>query len=431
MKVLVLNGSPTGKNSITLYTVLYIQKHFPECEFEILHVGAQIKGMERDFSSCAQKLEDADLILFCYPVYTFLVPSQLHRFVELMKEHEVNVSGTFAAQITTSLHFYDITAHQFIRDNCADLSMRYIEGFSADMEDLLKEKGQKEALQFFRFLLWSMEQEQNRERDPAAGSAGKGPLALVTDLSNDPDGKLSAMIEQFRAAAGREVIVTDLKEFPFAGGCLGCFHCAADGTCVYKDGFDRYLREQIQSTDAIVYAFTIKDHSMGYRFKVFDDRQFCNGHRTVTMGKPVGYLVSGDLEAEPNLKVLIESRAQVGGNYLAGVAVDSGEKNESIKKLVRNLDYAIENDFQLPQNFYGVGGLKIFRDLIYQMRGLMKADHQFYKKHGFYDFPQKRKGRIIGMKLVGFMMRNKTLQKKMGGKMTEGMIMPYEKVLKN
>lgn len=63
MKVLVLNGSPTGKNSITLYTVLYIQKHFPECEFEILQVGAQIKGMEKEFTDCAQKLEAADLIL--------------------------------------------------------------------------------------------------------------------------------------------------------------------------------------------------------------------------------------------------------------------------------------------------------------------------------------------------------------------------------
>ena len=31
--------------------------------------------------------------------------------------------------------------------------------------------------------------------------------------------------------------------------------------------------------------------------------------------------------------------------------------------------------------------------------------------------------------LVGFLMGNKTLQKKAGGKMTEGMLMPYHKVL--
>lgn len=31
-----------------------------------------------------------------------------------------------------------------------------------------------------------------------------------------------------------------------------------------------------------------------------------------------------------------------------------------------------EGDTQ-PQNFYGVGGMKNFRDLIYQMQGMMKA----------------------------------------------------------
>ena len=36
---------------------------------------------------------------------------------------------------------------------------------------------------------------------------------------------------------------------------------------------------------------------MGALFKMFDDRQFCNGHRTVTMGKPVGYIIDGHLSA--------------------------------------------------------------------------------------------------------------------------------------
>ena len=59
----------------------------------------------------------------------------------------------------------------------------------------------------------------------------------------------------------------------------------------------------------------------------------------------------------------------------------------------------------------------------------MKEDHRFYKAHGFYDFPQKRKGTIAGMYLVGAMMTNEKLRKKIGGRMTEGMLMPYKKVL--
>ena len=171
---------------------------------------------------------------------------------------------------------------------------------------------------------------------------------------------------------------------------------------------------------------------MGYRMKLYDDRQFCNGHRTVTMGRPVGYLVDGDLAAEPNLRMLMEARAEVGGNFLAGIVSTGGAEGlpcGQIESLARTLAYAVLHDYQTPKNFYGVGGMKIFRDLIWQMQGLMKEDHRFYKNHGFYDFPQKRAGRMLAMYLVGGMMANPKLSGKLGGKMTEGMLLPYRKVL--
>ena len=73
--------------------------------------------------------------------------------------------------------------------------------------------------------------------------------------------------------------------------------------------------------------------------------------------------------------------------------------------------------------------MKIFRDLIYLMQGMMKADHKFYKAHGQYDFPQKKKGMVIKMYLVGALLSNPKLKGKMGNKMNEGMIAPYKKVL--
>ena len=443
MHILVLNGSPKGENGITLQTVRYLEKRFPDETFEVLHVGQRIKALEKDFSKAEEALASADLLLFCYPVYTFLVPSQLHRFIELVKEHGIDLKGKCAAQISTSLHFYDITAHRFIRDNCDDLDLAYLGGLSADMEDLLKPQGRKDAEEFFRFILWRKARgyaERSRCEPkpftpvPLAESAAPamlsgGRVAVVADFDPEEESPIRAMVSRFLRVAPFETTLVNLKEFPFAGGCLGCFHCAADGTCIYKDGFDSFLREQIQTADAIVYAFAIRDHSMGYRMKLYDDRQFCNGHRTVTMGKPVGYLVSGPLSEEENLRTVIEARAEVGGNFLAGVACDESDPDAGIEALAETLRYAVDHAYQPPKTFWGVGGMKIFRDLIYQMRGLMKEDHRFYKKHGFYDFPQKRRGRILGMYLVGGMMRNKKLQKKLSGKMTEGMLMPYKKAL--
>ena len=443
MHILILNGSPKGKYSITLQTINYLEKLYPEQSFEVLHVGQRIKALEKDFSPAAEALERADLILFSYPVYTFIAPYQLHRFIELIKEHNISLKGKYATQFSTSKHFYDVTAHAYIKDNCMDLGLLYVRGLSADMDDLLCEKGRKEAKDFMDFVLWSVENEAYETFSPVMLATSRvsadipetsteekqGDVVIITNMEKD-DAQLSGMIARFQAVLPRKSRVVNIREYPFKGGCLGCFNCAVSGKCVYNDNFDSFLREDLQKAEAIVYAFTIKDHSMGASFKLYDDRQFCNGHRTVTMGMPMGYLVSGHYGAEKNLQTILEARAQVGGNFLVGVATDENDTNADIDKMAKTLCYALDNKYVPPQNFYGVGGMKVFRDLIWLMQGMMKADHKFYKAHGQYDFPQKKWPTMLKMYLVGALLSSEKLKKKLGNKMNEGMMMPYEKILK-
>ena len=441
MNILIINGSPKGKTSITLQTLNYISLLHPEHSFDVLHVGQLIKTIEKDMTAALDAIRNAELLIFSYPVYTFIAPSQLHRFIELLKESGEDLSGKFATQISTSKHFYDVTAHAYVADNCKDMKMKYVKGLSADMDDLTTEKGQKEAREFFDRVLYSV-REGIYEKLPAdrtefvpvtatvpeALPAVVGDIAIITDCEDD-NVALHSMINRFRAVVGRKTRVINIREFPFKGGCLGCFNCAVSGKCVYKDGFDDFLRGTIQTAEAIVYAFTVKDHSMGALFKLYDDRQFCNGHRTVTMGMPFAYLISGDYENEFNLRMIVEGRAEVGGNYLAGVATNAADTDTEIDKMAKNLVYALEHKIVTPQNFYGVGGMKIFRDLIWIMQGMMRADHKFYKAHGQYDFPQKQRGRMLAMYLVGALLSSEKLKKKAGSKMTEGMLMPYNKIL--
>lgn len=442
MKVLVLNGSPKGDYSITLQTVKYWEILFPKHEFEVLHVGQRIKSLEKDFSQAVAAIEHAELLLFSYPVYTFIAPCQLHRFIELLKESGVSLEGKFATQLSTSKHFYDVTAHRYIQDNCQDMGLKYIRGLSADMEDLTTKKGQKEAEQFFKYVCWSVEHdlyepipEVKESSEPVEVTVPvtkerekKKDIVIVTDCELE-NTQLKNMIARFQVVLPLKTRVVNIGEYPFRGGCLGCFNCAVSGKCIYVDGFDEFLRKEIQTADAIVYAFTIKDHSMGARFKMYDDRQFCNGHRTVNMGMPIGYLVSGNYSKESNLQMIIEGRAQVGSNFLAGVATDEKNPDAEIDRMARNLLFALKNKYVPPQNFYGIGGMKIFRDLIWQMQGMMKADHKFYKEHGQYDFPQKHMGKMLMMYLVGAMISSPKIKGKMGNAMNEGMIAPYKKVL--
>lgn len=401
MKILVLNASPKGGNSTTVHTALYLQALHPEHQFTFVPVGQRIKRYEKDFAPLRAELEQADLLLFCYPVYTFIALYQLHRLIELIKADGVDLSGKFASQITTSKHFYDVTAHRYVEENCCDLGLRVVRGLSADMEDLLTEQGQRDARNFFDQLVFSCEhglfvtppaRAPQREKAmyqpvlPTVPKATGKDVVIVTNCAPE-DENLRGMIADFRAALPLESRVVNLREFPFDGGCLGCFGCAITGKCVYKDGFDEFLRTRIQNADAFVYAFTISDHYTHSSFKCYDDRQFCNGHRTVTQGKPIAYLISGDYRYESNLRMIVEGRAEVGGNYLCGVATDEADTTAALRTLADSLVFALDKKLSRPANFYGVGGMKIFRDLIYVMQGLMKADHKFYKEHGIYPSP--------------------------------------------
>ena len=379
MNILVLNGSPKGDYSITLHTVLYLKELYPQDNFEILHVGQRIRSFEKDFSSAVSAIEQADVLLFSYPVYTFIAPYQLHRFIELMKENGVSVKGKITTQITTSKHFYDVTAHRYIQDNAQEMGMNFIRGLSADMEDLPTKKGQTEARKFWEHFHFCVEhnifepyylknttpahknvevsadskyikyQKKNSDftyatflTDIGKSKSSTQDVVIVADLK-PTDKQLANMIARFQAKLSVRSRIVNIQDYPFKGGCLGCFNCATDGTCIYKDGYDSFLRENIQTADAIIYAFSIKDHSMGTRFKMYDDRQFCNGHRTVTMGMPIGYLISGNYSEEQNLQMIIEGRAQVGGNILAGIATDEFAPNEEIDNMAKSLDYAFAN----------------------------------------------------------------------------------------
>ncbi len=443
MKIAVINGSPKGEYSITLQTVNYIARKYPEHEFCVLHAGQRIRTLEKDFSEAKELLRASDAVIFSYPVYTFLAPSQLHRFIELVKSSGIDLRDKYAAQISTSKHFYDVTAHKYIEENAIDMGMRYIGGLSADMEDLLTEQGQKQAEMFFERFMWAVKEGVYRHPAPADGqyvqTSATVPsddaenkrrdkdIVIITD-STDAASNLSRMMDRFSVVLPYQTRIVNIAEYPLAGGCLGCFRCAVSEKCVYKDGFDTFLREKIQKADAIVYAFTISDHSMGARFKMYDDRNFCNGHRTVTVGMPVGYLISGGYSAENNLRTVIEARSETGGNFLCGVATDERDTDRQVDDLAKSLAFALETKHTAPQNFWGVGGMKIFRDLIYQMRGMMRADHKFYKKQGIYDFPQKKWAGSLKMYLVGALLSNEKILSKMGNKMNEGMIAPYKKL---
>jgi hypothetical protein len=117
-----------------------------------------------------------------------------------------------------------------------------------------------------------------------------------------------------------------------------------------------------------------------------------------------------------------------------GIVTDEDPDSEQTTLLLKALGdqilWGIEAGFSRPPSFLGVGGHKVFRDLIYSMRGVMKADHVYYKEHGLYDFPQKDL-KSLALNLLFLSMRSiPSLRSRMYKEGNKRMIGPLEKVLK-
>ena len=198
MKILIVNGSPRARYSVTLQSCLYLEKRFPQHDFDYLNVGAGISAFEKDITPALKAMVAAELIIFAYPVYCFLVPSQLHRFIELLKDNKAALKNKYVSQLSTSKRFFDVTAHRFMEDNFRDMGMRIIPGLSADMEDMLTAQGRQELEEFFRYSLHCVENKIYDKSTPA-----QEPLLADYERSISPVKKLDGF---------DTVIVADLPD---------------------------------------------------------------------------------------------------------------------------------------------------------------------------------------------------------------------------
>jgi multimeric flavodoxin WrbA len=448
MKVLVLNGSPKGQNSVTLQYAKYLEKISTQnCldngfDFDYINVGKNVYSYSNadKLQEVLDKISEADMLVVAYPVYTFLAPSQLHRFFEILDSNSVKLTDKYVVQVTTSKRFYDVTAHQVVKDIVCHLEGKYVDGYSADMDDLLNDDLRAHFKNWWDYVLYRVNNdiyESARDTEtthntylptaePVAKTGGK-KVVVVTD--NTGNSSLAGLISDFVNLCPYDVEVVDLKSQGPKSGCRGCLKCAQTGVCVIKDGFSDLLNDKINKADAVIMAFEVVMHGISSTFKAYYDRQFVNGHRPVTAGQPTAYLVSGNYESESNLKTYVEAKSAVGGNLNCGVVCDQTATAKDVEQLVSKLVYALDNKITPHKNFYEVGGMRIFRDMIWIMRGIMKLDYDYYKKHNMLDFPQKKRGTMIAMKLVGKLMRSKAINKKMPNMMEEGMLMPYKKIV--
>lgn len=417
MNVLVLNGSPKGDNSVTMSYIKYLEIVFPEHDFKIRHIAQSIHRLEKDegrFDALMNEVRQSEIVLWAFPLYFLLVHSNYKRFIELIFERNQQDAfiGKYTASLSTSIHFYDHTAHNYMQGICEDLGMNFVESFSAEMQDLMDVQERQNLRVFMENIVDACQKKAVTSRvfpkltqpmlnyQPSVlenlTELGNLKLSILIDSGSMSD-NLRNMLQRFQLSFTKTPEVIDLMEIKIAGGCLGCVKCGFDNECAYdgKDDVRTTYEEKLKKADIVVFAFTMKDRYFSARWKNFLDRRFYKTHQPGLPGKQVGYLVSGPLSHEQNLRQILQASSEIDQANLVDIITDefatSAELDQALSNFAEKLLRYATIKVKKPKTFLGVGGAKIFRDEMWgDLRFVFQADYRYYKSHGMIDFPQSK-----------------------------------------
>ncbi len=457
MKITVLNGSPKGELSVTMQYVAYLAKLYPQHEFKIIHIAQRIKLIERDakvFNEIIDQVRAADGVIWGFPLYILVVHAHYKRFIELIFERgaQAAFAGKYTATLSTSIHFFDHTAHNYMHAICDDLSMRFVDAFSADMNDLLEEKGRRQLAQFGQRFLHAIETQAATQREYAplvtrqfsyqpgqslAPLATAGKKVVILHDENDPDSNLAKMVARVRGRISGDVTLVNLHQVQIKASCQGCIHCGSAYHCAFegKDEFIEFYKSTVMTADVLIFAGRMVDRYLSSRWKMVFDRAFFNTHTPVLGGKQIALLISGPLGQVPNLREMLQAYIELQGANLVGVVSDesgtSTEIDNLLDQLAANMLQSANEEAVHPQTFLGVGGLKLFRDDIYgRLRTVFPADHRAYQRMGLYKtFPQASLGTMLLNTFVAPLVNLPPIRRKFDGMVKEQMVMPYKQLL--
>ncbi len=439
--------------SVTMQYVLFLRKKLPQHEFTILDVCQDIKKLEGDeqaFQAVLDAVAASDGVLWAFPLYYQLVHANYKRFIELLFARGGGgaFKDKYAGVLTTSIHFFDHTAIDYMNGICDDLGMKFVGSYSAAMDDLLKKEERDRLLLFASGFLHDIE---NRVATPRrfrpvvhdlpayapgpsvkkVGTLGKN-IVIVND-AEDSDSNLAKMVARLQQCYQDNATVVNLHQINIRGGCLGCCQCGLDNVCLYKDDVCEVYRK-LMAADIVILAGSVQDRYLSSRWKMFFDRGFFMNHVPIFAGKQIACLVAGPLGQLATLRHILQGYIETQEANLIGIVTDECASSQELDGLLDSLAGRLINcaasGYVQPMTFLGVGSKKLFRDEIWaELRFLFRQDHRYYKSHGLYDFPKRSlKTRIVNAAFTLLLMIP-AFRREFRKRIKEEMIKPLQKVV--
>ena len=436
--------------------IAYWEKRFTAHEFTVVHAAQQqflFEKSEAAFDGVMQKVAAADFLIWAFPLYFLLVHSGYMRFIELIFERnkETVFKDKYSAAISTSIHFYDHTAHNYIHSISDDLEMNYLGGIPAHMHDLTKTDVRRslDAL----FANWMESAIHKLPSNPAFAPVQYTPnqLGVLRSAENgvgvDTDKKVCIVADLPTQHSNIGEMVRMMSSyFPHSevvnlaqismGPCRGCLKCGFDNHCVYadRDEHNEVYRSKVLPADIVIFAGSMEHRYLSSRWQRYLERSFVRTHQPILKNKQVAFLISGPLSQNHTAREVLTAYTETMGGNLVSIISDEvtspNELSRTIGHTARTLAAFSTANVQKPQSFLGVAGMKIFRDEIFSgLRFVFQADNEFYRHHGLYDFPHKRKLFRSVISLIILVSKIPILRRKIPLKMKQMMLRPYKEII--
>lgn len=380
MKIVVLSSSPKQQLSLTLQTVRALQKMCPMDEFDINF----IKDVN-DHSAFEAKANDCDLVLILSSLYHFNVHGQLIAFLEGIKIKE----GTPITYITTSGHNMDIPAHNYVRSFAKHNHLKWIQSLSLLDEDILKEERREE---LYRWFMYVKDIATNAIPDEKTLAGTKVKILDAGDEAIFTEGAVKQLKEGYEAM-GANVSIINLREKTIKG-CIACFGCYTNNTCVIKDDF-KEVAEDAYDSDMVITVSNTSYNQFSKLYKYFLDRHVTYGrfgqeHEIVKGYVVCGKIDSGDLAELEQHTLVVDSldRDTFAGVYVTGADTYNDEAAANVKRAMIETAFACKNELFPQRNTYSYGLALQFANLAYRLQKMTINDYNYYKERGYYESPE-------------------------------------------
>lgn len=415
--MLILSFAGSGENSLTLKS-LEVLEHHKDVEMFDKCIIKPTFNFDKDFDSVADKMKQANVVIWAVSPFHMNIPAHLLRFFEECRKKNLYMNNLHTF-FTTNIRICDTFLSVSLEKQINTITSRYIQGLSFAAPDMINQKmalynlatpdlpqkkglfgykpakfeegeGLKTAVQWYKILKF-------------LSSADKPVLSsdkriLLVDMDENADMHSSFILDSIQYLRDfyteADCVVEDLAQRDYKiNYCDSCKICYASKECKFKDDYLSYA-EKLEKADIIIYYGRCINGFTSSISKACIDRSVKDGLMPKKGELPserekfqaVGYILDTEPESYAMFREWALSIASFSLRHFLGVIADIPSQQKNSLSTMGYYSLLTTQEKMMPQrNFYSSAIGQHFAMLSQNIPMVIPEEAKYYKKSGAYE----------------------------------------------